>query len=247
MWLARGSPCTDDTDVNNRCPVSFADKNYFIEGSYFSSKDLCFVQETYTVDATCSDNGGDCETLRRGVCALPPYKLSRSLQPNYGTCPPVEAGAEGWPYGEYAWLEEGVAGMTAVQACPDGQIGLATWDCGLSGDWIGFPSFSSCRTIDFETPLDELDDDGSVPSEVLGSLHEDVVQEGDLAPGDVLGVIAVVEKAITVRRKARSHQKLLIFFMVRGSLTTVPECDIVCNLSIMFLFTTLTGPERPSD
>ena len=85
------------------------------------------------------------------------------------------------------------------QDCPSGQEGLATWDCGLSGDWIGFPSLSSCRSIDFDAPLDQLENnDTSVPSEVLQSVHEDVLAEEDLAPGDVQGVLSVVGKAIQV-------------------------------------------------
>ena len=114
MWLANSSPCSTSDAVENRCPISFASP-LFVEGTFFSSKDLCFVNDTSDVDPTCAGSAGDCATLRRGVCALPPFKQARTLQPNYGTCPAVEAGAEGWPYDDYGWGVEGVAGMTSVQ------------------------------------------------------------------------------------------------------------------------------------
>jgi len=44
-----------------------------------------------------------------------------------------------------------------------------------------------------------LDDEGSIPADVVRDVYDDVVEDGeDLEAGDVLAVVDVVDKAVAV-------------------------------------------------
>ncbi len=107
-----------------------------------------------------------------------------------------------WPYDadELVWDVTGVAGETAYKSCPEGQDGSVSWECGTDGDWVGEPDVTGCTTVDVDGALEELEEDDSVPAEVVGDLYEEVEATGeDLTAGDVLGVVDVVDRAVEVQ------------------------------------------------
>ena len=79
-------------------------------------------------------------------------------------------------------------------------MGETTWTCGLHGDWLGFPDQSQCTKINVNDTLNDLDDEESVPSDVLNNFIDSELNENDnLASGDVSQVVQVFEKAIEVQ------------------------------------------------
>ena len=57
------------------CLLQFSSMDHFTPGTYFKSEDLCNPE--IDSDDGCVD--GQCEKLRRGLCALPPFKRPRTL------------------------------------------------------------------------------------------------------------------------------------------------------------------------
>jgi len=45
----------------------------------------------------------------------------------------------GWPFPDYSWLTPGQPGETVSQKCPEGQKGDAKFECGIDGQWVGYP------------------------------------------------------------------------------------------------------------
>ncbi len=58
-----------------RCVYKFSSPTHFTEGTFDRAEDLC--NPNISVDTGCAD--GQCERLRRGLCALPPFKQPRTL------------------------------------------------------------------------------------------------------------------------------------------------------------------------
>ena len=58
------------------CLCQFSSTENFTEGTYDIAEDLCNPEIAF--DEGCKDNG-QCEKLRRGLCALPPFKQPRTL------------------------------------------------------------------------------------------------------------------------------------------------------------------------
>ena len=61
------------------CFLQFSSTENFTEGTYNTNEDLCNPE--IEVDAFCKHNG-PCENLRRGLCAMPPFKQPRTLVRN---------------------------------------------------------------------------------------------------------------------------------------------------------------------
>ena len=57
------------------CLLQFSSMDHFTPGTYFKSEDLCNPE----IDSDDGCLGGQCEKLRRGLCALPPFKQPRTL------------------------------------------------------------------------------------------------------------------------------------------------------------------------
>jgi hypothetical protein len=87
---------------------------------------------------------------------------------------------------------------SALQDCPAGQNGFATWVCGTNGEWVGYPNMANCRKVDVGGAMAALNRTDSVPSEVVGTLRKEVSQEEDIASGDIESLLAVVTRAIQV-------------------------------------------------
>ena len=101
VWVAGSKRCFEE-----RCPIPFSSKEYFEEGTYDVTNDLCFPKTL--VDLRC--RSGSCQTKRKGLCALAPSSAPRTPLPAGGSCSPVETGSSGWPYPNYPWTEEGQLG-----------------------------------------------------------------------------------------------------------------------------------------
>jgi hypothetical protein len=93
-----------------------------------------------------------------------------------------------------------------LQLCPDGETGRAYWQCGTNSDWVGYPDLSGCTRIDVTPALNELDNDDSVPSEVIRDLYRNVTSEDTIASGDIEGILGVIEKAILVQIERLPNQ-----------------------------------------
>ena len=102
MWIAGPKDCGEE-----RCPIDFASKEHFVEGTFDYTNDICFVNTT--VDEGCSSANG-CYKKRKGLCSLAPANSPRTPLPMGGSCPPVETGSSGWIYPDYPWTQEGTLG-----------------------------------------------------------------------------------------------------------------------------------------
>ncbi|XP_059081671.1 adhesion G protein-coupled receptor L2-like isoform X2 [Tigriopus californicus] len=193
LWMASSEECPTG---GTRCPIQFSDM-VFEEGVYDLSNDICFPD--IDTDLGCDSNSKSCEKLRKGLCALAPTNQPRSFLPMQQNCEPVQSGTPGWPYPNYNWTIEGAPGQTTGQVCPEGQDGLAFWQCGQEGDWIGLPDMSNCTRLEIEDVLNNLEDETSVPSDVIGNFYNNVSSGEELASGDVNKVLTVLDKAIKVQ------------------------------------------------
>eukprot|EP00095_Tigriopus_kingsejongensis_P004115 maker-scaffold122_size333723-snap-gene-1.13 protein:Tk04115 transcript:maker-scaffold122_size333723-snap-gene-1.13-mRNA-1 annotation:"Latrophilin-2" len=177
-----------------RCVVSFSD-DIFEDGTYDSSNDICYP--TIGVDQSCEL--GSCQKLRRGLCALAPAHQPRTHLPAMINCPKKAPGDLGWPYTDYSWNIEGQPGQRTSQPCPEGQEGRASWQCGFDGDWIRFPDMRNCSKIVIEEIINELEDENSVPADVIEDFYNNIAGDEELGTGDVGQVLTVLDRAIEVQ------------------------------------------------
>ena len=75
---------------------------------------------------------GTRSTKVRGVCVLPPKLSSDNFDYVQLSCP-AKCGVSG--YSDYCW-EEAEADTKVSQSCPPDFNGIATWKCGVNGQWI---------------------------------------------------------------------------------------------------------------
>ena len=106
LWIAGPKRCFEE-----RCPIPFSSTEYFVEGTYDVSNDLCFPNTS--TDLGCGS--GSCQTKRKGLCSLAPSKAQRTPLPPGGNCLAVETGSPGWPYPNYPWTEVGQLGEVKNQ------------------------------------------------------------------------------------------------------------------------------------
>ena len=200
LWVA--APVTCGTE---RCEIPFS-SDRFKEGTYnVDNKDLCFTQAQ--VDPGCLE--GECYHKRPGLCALAPARSPRTFLPlgNVNPCPTVAGNESWWPFQGYSWAENGVPGLISFQQCPDGLNGNASWICGQTGGWLGFPDLSNCSKIDTASSLNELRKNNSVPVFVISELLEEVEQVEDIGAGDIANIINVLEEALKVQNRRIVDQK----------------------------------------
>ena len=180
-----------------RCAISF-DSPRFVEGTYAQRNHLCFLERK--VDDGCAK--GECNTKRKGLCALPPTREPRHRLPPLNACTTMGPESEGWPY-PWTWETVCKRGETCSQKCPSGGNGTATWQCGSDGEWIGLPSLLDCNKIEDSTnhAKEELKKENSVPSEVISILYDEVkpLSEDEISAGDIVDIIEVLESALEVR------------------------------------------------
>ena len=85
------------------------------------------------------------------------------------------------------------------QPCPAPQTGSATWYCGLHGDWVGVPDLTSCTILtDISQVIDDLKDEATIPSDVLGKFYEEVESKDRLGAGDIKAIINVLNISLEV-------------------------------------------------
>ena len=190
LWMAGAESCGGE-----RCEISFQSPR-FSEGTYAQRNHLCFLERK--TDEGCAV--GDCFTKRKGLCALPPTRVPRHRLPPLNSCTTMGPESPDWPY-PWTWETVCKRGETCSQKCPSGGEGTATWTCGSDGAWIGLPSLIDCQKIHESTKQakDELDKKDSVPSEVIAVLYNEVLVEDEISSGDILEIIDVLERALSVR------------------------------------------------
>ena len=98
---------------------------------------------------------------------------------------------------------------------------MASWRCSAAGEWIGLPDLSSCRSLDITDTINELNNETSVPSEVVDRFHQEIAEEQELASGDIDQVLQVVDRAIWVETFPMFQVKVEHFFNCICRLRTI--------------------------
>ncbi|XP_014676009.1 PREDICTED: latrophilin-3-like [Priapulus caudatus] len=180
-------------------------------------------------------DSGDCALKHHFICRFPPHAISQPQltippKPESTTpdptqmCDEVEVRGIVWPATPF--------GEVAVQPCPDGVVGYATWTCDNVTEMFTpeDPDLSLCKHAWVDV-IDSMIEDGDDAATITGLLAESTASGSSLYGGDVLACVdylgqlsAIQSQQVAPLPEEEQKPAMLIF------------SEVLCNVSSNLLF-----------